>query len=555
MFLSVVKIYDFDETTLILKECLMTAAMLTESKNRSIKSFVNSARGTQFQKVPLSKIYINTLNNIRRDESYDADNMAELKESIRAAGMIYQPLLVSPINQATLSPEMRQETEGMEFVLCDGYRRALCLQQLAEEDPAFGMHVPVIITNKSSDAGVFKLVQLISGLQRQAFTPLETGKAFDSMMTDGDIQLTQHEVAGAAGVSTGVVNQYLKLLKLPEELQRMMNEGNLTFSHARALQMAPPGEGKKNWVELAKSIGNKTATELANFVKRKYHLDTDEQIVETKKPDGTSQRTSIKTRKAKEYVDRYKPEFLKRAQAAKAKGDEAAAALWQHRMDTLAWFFCNDESLLAKDLKDWEEAEAKREATEKQNKEAAGTKEKYKSALVGEIFKIVNTQPDDLEAPRPTLQQAYAAIKADLELRIAKGKEEKQTPAQVFGFDFKDVNSFMEEVVREVKDTAAKKKAARELKKARDAWEKGYVESKRTDLPAEAKAAAQKDFSKAIDDLKSRGVNPDEHEKAYLDAKKKAADKRAAGKASPRKPSNVDKTVSAAETKKAAVTA
>lgn len=483
---------------------------------------MGSAKNLQFMKVPLSKIYVDTNYNIRDNSAYSAENMQELKDSIRAAGGVLSPITVMPLDRSNLGPELEERTEGKEFTVIDGFRRSLMLQELATENPAFGANVPIVITNTSNDAGTFKLVQLISGLQRQQFNPLETARAFRSMIDDSDIKLTQAEVAAAAGIERTRVTQYLKLLTLPNKIQEMMNAGRIQFSHARTLLRAPPGDDCKNWIELAGSAEGMTVEAFERMVVRRYHLDADETVVETKKPDGSTQRQSIKTRKAKDYTDKYKPEFKRRAEEAKKKGDDSSFSLWQHRMDALAWYFCNDESQLSKDLREWEDDVERKETADKISREAAGKKTKYVSALVADIYKMVNTQPDDDNTPRPSFAQALSATKANVELHINKAKESKKSASEYFGFEFKSADAFMDEVSQELKEMQAKKKRAKAVNSAKSVWKAAYADLHIPDLSDEAKAEATKELSAASDVLKKFGVSPDEFEKKVLEEEEAA---------------------------------
>lgn len=502
----------------------MTTATLQETKNRTLKQYAGSARNIQFRRVPLSKLHIDVDLNVREDASYTAENMNELKESIRAAGGIWQPLTVMPIDETTVPAELRKAMEGKEYTVMAGFRRALNLQDLAAEDPAFGQNVPVVVTNTSGDQGVFKLIQIIENLQRQQLSPLETARGFQSMIEDSDIQLTHQEVADAAGISRPHVTQYLLLLKLPKEIQEKLANKKITFTHCRVLMMAPQGEDFSIWKELAKMAEGMTADRFRREVNRQYHIDADQETVEKKKPEGGTQRVTIKSRKPTEVNNVYIPYFQAKVKEAKDKNDQGAVALWSHRLDTLAWLYCNDKSQLSKELETWEKERIEKEAEEKKTKDAIGKKDKYINALVSEVFKTLSAPQDDLEAPRPTLPQALSAVKANLELQIKKAGEEKKTPTQHFGFEWKSVDDFMEEVKAAVKETQAKRKKARLVKAAKDAWKKAYLELRKQDLTAEQKQEAQTNLQSASDDLKKQGVDPAEHEKAFIENEKKEAE-------------------------------
>lgn len=132
------------------------STVLAESKNKSLKNFTDVARNVKFQKVKLSDIHYDTRNNVRDDAAYSADNMSELKDSIRVTGMILSPIHVMPVDNI----------EGKKYTVMAGFRRTMILNELAEEDPKFADNVPVVITNTTSDPGFLswcKLSRIFSG--------------------------------------------------------------------------------------------------------------------------------------------------------------------------------------------------------------------------------------------------------------------------------------------------------------------------------------------------------------------------------------------------------
>lgn len=142
--------------------------------------------------------------------SFDQDKLEELAQSIRTSGII-QPLLVRP--------------QGGLFELVAGERRWRAAQ-LA------GMgRVPAII-REIPDEKLLELA-LIENIQRQELNPIEEANAYKRLIES--LHLTQEEVAQRVGRDRTFVTNYLRILKLPSEIQSLLEAEKLSFGHARAL--------------------------------------------------------------------------------------------------------------------------------------------------------------------------------------------------------------------------------------------------------------------------------------------------------------------------------
>ena len=74
---------------------------------------------------------------------------------------------------------------------------------------------------------------IIENLQREDLNPLEQARAFDRLAHE--FGLTQEQIAQRTGKDRSSVANFLRLLKLPDEVQVMVEEGQLSFGHAKAL--------------------------------------------------------------------------------------------------------------------------------------------------------------------------------------------------------------------------------------------------------------------------------------------------------------------------------
>ena len=135
----------------------------------------------------------------------------ELADSIRANGVL-QPVVVRP------------GAEGR-YVLILGERRCRA-SRLAGRDK-----VPALVRRVSEQQAAEMTV--VENLQRQDLNCLEQANAFARLSKD--FGMTQEQIGQRTGVSRESVSNYMRLLKLPPEVQQHLGEGRLGFSEARVL--------------------------------------------------------------------------------------------------------------------------------------------------------------------------------------------------------------------------------------------------------------------------------------------------------------------------------
>ena len=141
---------------------------------------------------------------------FDERKLEELAQSIRTTGII-QPLLVRP--------------KGGLFELVAGERRWRAAQI------AGLMRVPAIIREIPDD----RLLEfaLVENIQRQELNPIEEPNAYKRLIDS--LGLTQDEVARRVGRDRTFITNYLRVLKLPTDIQALLEEEKLSFGHARTL--------------------------------------------------------------------------------------------------------------------------------------------------------------------------------------------------------------------------------------------------------------------------------------------------------------------------------
>lgn len=156
---------------------------------------------------PIEKIRPNR-NQPRKN--FAADKLDELAASIREKGII-QPLVVT------------RKDDHYEIIA--GERRWRASQKA-------GLHeIPVVIREAAPDA-IMELA-LIENIQRQDLNAIEEAQAYRSLVEH--FSISQEDVARRVGKNRTTVTNALRLLKLPEEIQRDIVEERLSMGHARAL--------------------------------------------------------------------------------------------------------------------------------------------------------------------------------------------------------------------------------------------------------------------------------------------------------------------------------
>jgi len=145
----------------------------------------------------------------------DPERLDELAASIRAQGVI-QPVVV-------------REIAKDRYALIAGERRWRAAQKAGLVD------IPALIKVVPDQAVV--AMALIENIQRENLSPLEEAQALSRLI--GEFELTHQQTADAIGRSRAAVSNLLRLLDLPAEIKRLLDERKLDMGHARALATLP----------------------------------------------------------------------------------------------------------------------------------------------------------------------------------------------------------------------------------------------------------------------------------------------------------------------------
>lgn len=144
-------------------------------------------------------------------KDFDRNALEELAVSITSNGII-QPLVVRPV-------------DGGKYELIAGERRWRAAQ-------IAGLDTVLVIVREATDAVALEMA-LVENLQREDLNPIEEALGY-SLLIDA-FQMTQESTAQRVGKSRAAVANSLRLLKLPEEVQAQMRQGQLGVGHAKVI--------------------------------------------------------------------------------------------------------------------------------------------------------------------------------------------------------------------------------------------------------------------------------------------------------------------------------
>lgn len=146
---------------------------------------------------------------------FDEDALNDLANSIREFGII-QPLVIT-----------RVDKNGQEaYQLIAGERRLLAAKKVGLRT------VPAVIKSVGADKERLELA-IIENIQRENLNPLEAARSYARLQDE--FGYTQREIASRMGKSRETIANNLRLLNLPTEIQRALEEGKINESHARIL--------------------------------------------------------------------------------------------------------------------------------------------------------------------------------------------------------------------------------------------------------------------------------------------------------------------------------
>jgi ParB family chromosome partitioning protein len=151
-----------------------------------------------------------TVNPDQPRSRFDDDSLEELAASMKEVGVL-QPIVV---------------TGGEDgYVLVAGERRWRAAKRAGLTE------IPAVVRESTGQPTLVEA--LIENVQRQDLTPLEEAHAYQQLLEN--YGMTQEQVASRVGKSRPAISNTLRLLQLPQEVQNMVDAGDLSAGHARAL--------------------------------------------------------------------------------------------------------------------------------------------------------------------------------------------------------------------------------------------------------------------------------------------------------------------------------
>lgn len=195
---------------------------------------------TELVHVPIGKLTANARNPRR---AMDEQELEELTESIREQGIL-QPLVVTPAG------------EDGHYLVVVGHRRHQAAIRAGLET------VPCVVREISPQGQVETM--LVENLQRADLTPIEEAEGYRALIEQG---LTGYDIAKRLGKPHSSIYGAMRLLKLPESVQQMLQDGQITPYVARHLLKLPTASLQHNYAMRARIYGL-TAARLGVLIDR-----------------------------------------------------------------------------------------------------------------------------------------------------------------------------------------------------------------------------------------------------------------------------------------------
>lgn len=177
---------------------------------------------------------------------FDEASIDELAQSIRESGVV-QPVLVV-------------QEEG-HFKIIVGERRWRAAQKAGLKK------IPVMIRNLPPEKQLE--IAIIENIHREDLNPLEIALAYQKMSQD--LNYTQQEIADKVGKDRTSITNYMRLLKLPQEIQDALGNGGLSMGHARAILALEDAEAQlaASREIMDKGLSVRNSEKLANRLKER----------------------------------------------------------------------------------------------------------------------------------------------------------------------------------------------------------------------------------------------------------------------------------------------
>ena len=233
-------------------------------------------------------------------KTFNDDALKELAISIQEKGVI-QPVIVTKMNDGS-------------YTLIAGERRwrAATLAGLKK--------IPAIV-KKVDDRDSLEIA-LIENIQREDLNPIEMAKAFEHLLYT--YEMTQEDLSDRIGKDRATIANYMRLLKLPDDVRRLVSEERLSMGHAKAILAVQPVKKQSELARIAvkKGLSVREVEELARVKekdkpKKKFaRIAPDPHVKDIedrlRKNLGTRVKIDHKNKKGKIIIEYYSLDELNR---------------------------------------------------------------------------------------------------------------------------------------------------------------------------------------------------------------------------------------------------
>ncbi len=273
----------------------MNPLSASSKKTESGVSEKKEHRGNEVWQIPLGEIVPNREQPRKHFAREDLDNLVA---SIKEHGLL-QPITVS-------------EKAGGGYELIAGERRFRASQIVGLPT------IPALVRKTKDDAERLELA-LIENIQRQDLNPVEEAFAYDRLIHE--FGLTQEEVSKKVGKSRSAVANAVRLLDLPEDMQKALMEGTLSAGKARAILSLSSAEAQREMFqsmmgesmtvrEAEARVAAKGSESRKGSVRRDPNVVAQEKLIEERL--GTKVHITKKGEKGTIVIDYYSLEELNR---------------------------------------------------------------------------------------------------------------------------------------------------------------------------------------------------------------------------------------------------
>jgi|YNPMSStandDraft_2_1061718.scaffolds.fasta_scaffold00602_12 ParB family chromosome partitioning protein len=239
---------------------------------------------------------------------FEPEALKELKESIMQKGVV-QPITV------------RRKPDGNGYELISGERRLR-----AAADAGF-TEIPAYVLDVKTNRDMIELA-LIENIQRKNLNPIEVALGYQRLAEE--CGLTQEEIAQRVNKDRTTVTNFIRLLKLPREIQESIRTETVSMGHARALlAVEDPEIQLELWrLIIEQQLSVRRVEELANKInrqkkkpnKKKEEKSNSEKLIDIAEAEGMLRNklsTKVKIRHSKKgsgeiVIEYYSPDDLER---------------------------------------------------------------------------------------------------------------------------------------------------------------------------------------------------------------------------------------------------